>query len=245
MSNTPAAFLTAQWRYLLMANYEVSPKILQPYVPSGTELDFRDGKTYVSVVGFRFLDTCLLGIPVPFHRNFTEVNLRFYVRYLSPSGWKRGTVFISEIVPKPAIVWVANGIYREHYSYAPTRHSIEHDQDHLQVVYRWKKGGWNSLRAFAKNQLLSMREDSMEEFIAEHYWGYATLSERVTNEYGVEHPPWQYYPVTTFEAKYNVAHLYGAEFEPYLTQSPVSVFIADGSPVTVRKAQSFTTLAMA
>ena len=245
MNQVPAAFLTAQWRYLLMANYEVPPEILQPHVPPGTELDFRDGKTYVSVVGFRFLDTRLLGIPVPFHRNFTEVNLRFYVRYLSPGGWKRGTVFISEIVPKPAIVWVANGIYREHYSYAPTRYSIEQDRDHLQLVYRWKKGGWNSLRAFAENQRISMREGSMEEFIAEHYWGYATLSEHATNEYGVEHPPWQYYPVTTFEAKYNVAYLYGAAFVPYLNQPPASVFIADGSPVVVRKAQSFHALAIA
>ena len=245
MNTSSAVFLTAQWRYLLMANYEVPPELLQPHVPPGTELDFRDGKTYASIVGFRFLDTRLLGMPVPLHQNFTEVNLRFYVRYQSPDGWKRGTVFISEIVPKPAIVWVANGIYNEHYSYAPMRHSIQQDQEHVQVVYRWKKGGWNSIRAFAQNQLISMREGSMEEFIAEHYWGYATLGEHVTNEYGVEHNPWQYYPVTTFEADYNVPLLYGAEFEPYLSQPPASVFIAHGSEVTVRKARSFTTLALA
>lgn len=245
MSTTPPIFLTAQWRYLLMANYEVPPEILQPHVPPGTELDFWEGKTYASIVGFRFLDTRLRGISVPFHQNFTEVNLRFYVRYPTTDGSKRGTVFISEIVPKPAIVWVANGIYSEHYSYAPMRYSIQQDKEHLQVVYRWKKGGWNSIRAFAQNRLLPMEVGSIEEFIAEHYWGYATLDHHTTNEYGVEHPAWQYYPVTTFEAHYQVARLYGSEFEPYLNGPPASVFVAHGSEVVVRKAQQFTTLALA
>lgn len=245
MNRAPTVFLTARWRYLLMANYEVSAELLQPHVPPGTELDFWEGKSYVSIVGFRFLDTRLLGLPIPLHQNFTEVNLRFYVRRRTEDGWKRGTVFISEIVPKPAIVWVANGIYREHYAYAPMRYSIQQDEEHLQVVYRWKKGGWNMIRAFADRCLLTMKAGSIEEFIAEHYWGYATVDQHTANEYGVEHPPWQYYPVSNFEAHYHVSHLYGPEFEPYLTQPPASVFIADGSEVMVRQARRFTTLAIA
>ena len=35
---------------------------------------------YVSLVGFRFLNTRVLGVSIPFHRDFDEVNLRFYVR---------------------------------------------------------------------------------------------------------------------------------------------------------------------
>ena len=244
MRTSPSVFLTARWHYLLMANYEIPPEILRPYVPPGTELDFWEGKTYASVVGFRFLNTRLLGIPVPFHRNFTEVNLRFYVRYQSTEGWKRGTVFVSEIVPKPAIAWVANGIYNEHYTYAPMRHSIQQDEEHLQVVYRWKKGGWNTMRAFAQNRLCLMEEGSMEQFIAEHYWGYATVDAQTINEYGVEHVPWEYYPVTSFESHYNVRQLYGHAFEPYLTPPPDSVFIAHGSAVTVRQANRYTTLTM-
>ena len=245
MNNSAPVFLTAQWRYLVMASYVVPPEILQPHVPPGTELDFREGQTYASVVGFRFLDTRLLGIPVPFHRHFTEVNLRFYVRRLTDDGWRRGTVFISEIVPKPAIVGVANGIYNEHYSYAPMRYDIRQDVEHIQLVYRWKKGGWNMIRAFAENRLLPMEEGSVEEFIAEHYWGYAATGAHTTNEYGVEHPRWQYYPVKNFEAHYNVSRLYGAKFEPYLNQPPASVFIADGSEVLIRKFQRLTAKAFA
>jgi len=44
-------FLTANWRYLAMLNFAVDPKILAPV---GTELDFHNDKTYLSVVGFLF-----------------------------------------------------------------------------------------------------------------------------------------------------------------------------------------------
>ena len=76
----PRPFLTARWRYLAMLNYEVPPEALAPLVPAGTELDSWQGKTFVSVVGFLFLDTRVLGIAIPGHRDFEEVNLRFYVR---------------------------------------------------------------------------------------------------------------------------------------------------------------------
>ena len=71
-----APFLCAQWRWLAMLNYEIEPAILEPLVPRGTELDFWEDRTFVSVVGFMFLDTRLLGWPIPLHRNFEEVNLR-------------------------------------------------------------------------------------------------------------------------------------------------------------------------
>src|ERR1700722_15876019 len=101
MSRPDKIFLSAEWRDLLMLNYEVNPGILQKYVPAGTELDSFQGKTYVSVVGFRFCRTRLLGaIPIPFHTEFEEINLRFYVRRSVGSETRRGVVFIGEIVPK-------------------------------------------------------------------------------------------------------------------------------------------------
>lgn len=63
-----------------MLNYAVDPAILTPHLPAGVELDAWRGTTYLSVVGFQFLGTRVLGLPIPFHRNFPEVNLRFYVR---------------------------------------------------------------------------------------------------------------------------------------------------------------------
>ena len=115
-------FLTAEWRKLAIANYSVDPKILKPYLPYKTELDLWNGKCYVSLVGFRFVNTKLKGISIPFHRHFEEVNLRFYVRFKDPTGWKRGVAFIKEIVPKPALTFIANTIYREKYITLPMKH---------------------------------------------------------------------------------------------------------------------------
>ena len=48
-------FLSAEWRYLAMLNYEIEMAVLAPFVPRGTELDSWQGKTFVSRVGFVFL----------------------------------------------------------------------------------------------------------------------------------------------------------------------------------------------
>jgi len=239
-ASSKSAFLTARWKYLLMANYAINPSVLKPYVPQATELDYFQGKTYVSIVGFRFLDTKVLGIPVPFHRDFTEVNLRFYVRYRSSEGWRRGTSFISEIVPKPAIAWIANLVYREHYAYAPTQYWIDHQEDELSIEYQWEKGvnrgsNHNFIMATAQPQAQPLVAGSIEEFIAQHYWGYNAYSEKTTLEYGVEHPAWSYFQVTSFEANYHTQALYGSAFVPYLEREPDSVFIADGSDIIVRQ----------
>src|SRR3989344_5216660 len=108
-------FLKAEWNNLIMANYEVPQEILLPYLPKYTELDLFEGKCYVSLVGFLFENTKMLGMKIPFHINFEEINLRFYVKYKSGKEWRRGVVFIKEIVSKPAITFVANTLYNEKY----------------------------------------------------------------------------------------------------------------------------------
>src|SRR6478752_5561862 len=108
-------FLTARWQDLIMANYEVDPSLLASRVPAGTELDLEDGKCFVSLVGFMFLDTRVLGIPIPFHVNFEEVNLRFYVKREVEGEVRRGVCFIKEIVPRWAIATAARVLYGEPY----------------------------------------------------------------------------------------------------------------------------------
>src|SRR5262245_15953929 len=105
-------FLSAEWRKLIMANYEIDPGILKKYIPAGVELDAWQNKHYMSLVGFMFLNTKMLGVKIPFHINFPEVNLRFYVKYKSGDEWKRGVVFINEFVPKAAITFVANKLFK-------------------------------------------------------------------------------------------------------------------------------------
>jgi uncharacterized protein len=225
-------FLTAKWRYLAMMNFVVDPKILVSFVPAGTELDYYEGETFVSVVGFLFLDTRVLGVSVPLHRDFEEVNLRFYVKRKSVDGWKRGVVFIRELVPRRAIATVARVFYGERYSALPMRHSIIDHANGLSVSYEWRRSRkWESLSMRASGQLISVAPGSHEEFITEHYWGY-TSGKRMT-EYRVDHPPWNIWRADEAGFNADVATLYDDVFVAPLSSTPASQFIAEGSDVQV------------
>jgi len=228
------AFLTAEWRYLAMLNYEVDPALLAPYVPAGTELDRFDGKTFVSLVGFRFLSTKVLGIPIPFHRNFDEVNLRFYVQRRANGVVRRGVVFIQEIVPRRAIAAVARLAYNENYRCLPMAHQISFEDGAPRVEFAWRLGSiWNCLTVQGAGVPRAMTEGSLEQFIAEHYWGYSAQPGGGCVEYRVAHPPWQVWDVTHAAFSGDAASFHGATFSDVLNKPPDSAFLAEGSPVTV------------
>ena len=234
------AFLTAQWRHLVMLNYEVDPTLLASRVPRGTELDVWNGRTFVSLVGFRFLDTRVLGFRIPFHTNFDEVNLRFYVRHRSGNEWRRGVVFVKEIVPRTAIALVARWAYNEQYIALPMRSEIELPSDSNAargtMSYSWKWAGrWNELRAQVEGGPSPLIAGSEAEFITEHYWGYAAQRDGSTLEYRVEHPSWRVWPATASNFDGDVATLYGPEFVNILSSHPSSAFVADGSEIIVRQ----------
>ncbi|MFN0176354.1 MAG: YqjF family protein [Saprospiraceae bacterium] len=229
-------FLTAEWRKLLMANYIVPPELLKPFVPWGTELDFWQGRCYISLVGFMFLKTKLLGVPIPFHRDFEEANLRFYVRRKVGDSWRRGAVFIKEIVPKPAISLVANVVYRESYTTHWMRHNWDLDDAKHLISYEWKpffKGDWYKMAAETDPNAQPIGVGSEEEFITEHYWGYARAGKSNTNEYQVQHPRWDVYKVRSHEISGDFGSLYGKEFREILAAPPVSVFVAEGSEISI------------
>src|SRR6266446_1991633 len=228
-------FLTANWRYLAMLNFVVDPKIVAPLVPPGTELDFENGETFLSVVGFLFLDTRLLGLSIPLHRDFEEVNLRFYVRKKSADTWRRGVVFVRELVPRRAIALVARAFYGEKYLALPMKHQIEHVDLKFNMEYSWRRGRkWESLKMSASGEPQIIPAGSHAEFITEHYWGYTSLRSGC-GEYRVEHPRWKIWNATGFELKADVATLYGQQFAEVLDQPPRSAFIADGSPIIIQR----------
>lgn len=230
----PKNFLTAEWTNLIMANYIVDKDLLLPWLPYKTALDEFKGNTYISLVGFKFADTRVLGLNIPFHTNFTEVNLRFYVRYNDKSSWKRGVVFIKEIVPKHAITLVANKLYKEKYCTMPMKHSHEHCEEVLKFSYQWKyKRQWNKLEATTEKISVPMDSESEEEFIAEHYWGYSKYNSQTTFEYEVQHPAWEIYPVKEYAVDCRFEAIYGSEFGFLETAKPASVFVAKGSLIKV------------
>lgn len=228
-------FLSAEWRDLVMLNYEAEPGILRRFVPRGVELDTFDGRTFVSLVGFRFLRTKLYGfLAVPFHSNFDEVNLRFYVRRREGGEIRRGVVFVRELVPRMAIARFARLMYGERYDSCPMWHRIVKNADGLTAEYRWKWHG-RQFRLSAQTDGAPSRfaEGTLENFITEHYWGYSAKSANESIEYRVSHDPWRVWVSTNAGFEGGGGALYGAEFGEILRRAPDSAFIAEGSPVLV------------
>jgi uncharacterized protein YqjF (DUF2071 family) len=225
-----------------MLNYEIEPSVLTPFVPQGTEIDSWNGKTFVSVVGFLFLRTRVLGIPIPLHQDFIEVNLRFYVRRRSDDAWRRGVVFVKEVVPYPVIAFIARRFYNEPYIALPMAHQIEVASDSLKSAeYSWRFGGkLHLLKLATHGEAQSLRDGSEAEFITEHYWGYNKQRDGSTLEYRVEHPRWRVYETTGAHLNCDVVGLYGAPFHDSMCCKPASAFLAEGSPVTVFKGERVT-----
>jgi uncharacterized protein len=230
-------FLTAEWRDLVLLNYEVDPAILRPYVPRGTELDYWNSKTFVSLVGFRFINTKVFGVQIPFHANFTEVNLRFYVQRHERGEVRRGVVFIREIVPRRAIALVARTLYNENYVALPMAHEIRNGKDgSISASYRWRYGApWSEMLFESQGNPEPLRDGSEEQFIAEHYWGYAAQRNGACVEYHVAHPSWNVWQARHADFIGDAEQLYGAAFAAVLSKKPSSAFLADGSPVTVMR----------
>ena len=183
-----------------------------------------------------FLNTKIKGIAVPLHRNFEEFNLRFYVRFKDNGEWKRGVVFIKEVVPRPMICFIAGLLYGEHYYYHPMKNSIKENADTLEIKYEWLfKKEWNFISAVAEKKSSPLVPNSEAAFITEHYWGYTKLAENKTSAYNVIHPQWNIHKVISYDVQCDVTGMYGNEFEQFLNQPPKSVFMADGSAVSVNE----------
>jgi len=230
-------FLSAEWKNLAILNYIVDPSVLKKYTPHKTELDSYKDDTFVSLVGFQFNNTLIKKIPVPFHTSFEEINLRFYVRFKSEQEWRRGVVFIKEIVPRRAIAYVANNFYNENYISLPTRHFIRLDGNSEygnQVRYMWRfNGSWNYFYVIPKGKPKDLQKGSLEEFITEHYWGYTLQENNQTLEYQVEHPSWRVWETINEDLSCDVSGLYGEEFAEFVGSKPHSSIFAEGSKVKV------------
>lgn len=243
-------FLTARWRHLVMLNYTVPPALLEPLLPAGTRLDTSEGEHWLSLVAFLFQDTRLAGLPVPFHTDFEELNLRFYVRRDTPDearglDHRRGVVFVKELVPRAAIALVARIAYNENYVARPMRHTLEIAAgpdgplaagDRVSYGFRSEilGGEWGEVAATVAGPAAPLVPGSHPEFIAEHYWGYAAQRDGGTVEYQVEHPPWEVHEAGETAVSGDLEGLYGVELGEVLRRPPETAFVAVGSEVSVQ-----------
>jgi len=226
-------FLSAKWQHLLLANYAVDAELLRPFVPLRTRIDAHQGEVLLSLVAFMFSNTRVMGLPVPFHTSFEEVNLRFYVTPEDDPS-QRAVTFIKEIVPRAAIPWIANSLFHENYVSLP----MSHENRRSQHRYGWTTSRENSISGQISKPLELPAAGSLSEFITEHYWGYAKGPRR-SLQYRVEHPPWRCCELDRYEIDVDFADSYGAEFSFLTTAEPLNVLYAEGSAVTVSFPKSF------
>ncbi|HZV69867.1 MAG TPA: DUF2071 domain-containing protein [Saprospiraceae bacterium] len=227
--------IKASWKKLVLANYIVDPQILAGYLPYKTEFDQWDNHCFISVVGFMFLDTHILGIKFPYHIDFEEVNLRFYVKHRDGDNWKRGVVFIKEIVPLPGITLVANSVYKEHYQTMPMKHTWNISSEELNIEYKWKKQRWYSIGITTDSTPIEMSAGSEQMFFTDQHWGYTKVNPHLTLGYEVKHPDWTYYRTKKFDIDIDFGLLYGNEFAFLNSQKPYSVFLTEGSGISLKK----------
>lgn len=228
-------FLTAKWQDLIMANYEIDSSLLASRVPAGTELDLHEGRCFVSLVGFMFLDTRVMGVPIPFHVNFEEVNLRFYVKRESEGETRRGVCFVKEIVPRRAICYVARVFYGE--PYEPWK--MSQTATEKQIGYEWRRGTYeNKIKVEVGENLGVPAVGSHGEFIIEHYWGYTKRGEKRTDEYKVEHPKWELFDTVNPRIDVDFGATYGDGFAFLNGEKPYSILLAKGSEIAVYKGET-------
>jgi uncharacterized protein len=221
-------FLTAEWKNLINITYAVDPGMLLPHLPEGLELDLIDGKAFVSFVAFEFREVRVKGVKIPFHINFPEINLRFYVNRKG----ERGVVFIKEFVPKYFVALIARSFYNEPY------HSIRMSSTNGSLLdVKWAehkfrvKGISQDVSVMAGNKPFTPQKESLEHYFKEHGLGFGKDKKGKTLAYKVEHPVWEIYPVKEYKLNVDFGKMYGDKWKILNDTKPFNVMFAKGSEV--------------
>jgi hypothetical protein len=237
MSNTP--FLTAEWRNLLNITYPVAPHLLLPYLPLGVELDLQNGNAFVSLVAFDFLNTRVKGLPIPFHINFPEINLRFYVKY---NNGQRAVCFIREFVPKMAIAWVANWLYNEPYKAINMHSHTAYNSQSITITHTFKVANkWQHINVCAHNESYVPDSNSTAHYFKEHDLGFGIDGKGNTLSYEVKHPVWAIYPIKNYDLSLDFGLVYGKQWAVLNNTTPLSAILAVGSAIEVYAPNVFST----
>ena len=228
--------MAADFQYLVFLNYHVDRNLLSSRIPEGVQLQLFNGKAYISIVAFLFKNLQVAGIPAPFHQQFEQVNLRFYVKQGTAAAEKRGVVFIREIVPKTLLANTAQVLFHEKYVSVPMSHRYQIDESPLnEVEYSWQTERKDcSVRAVFEKNWSYPEQNSAEHFFTDRAFSFTRMKDGTTREMIVEHPLWRTAPVKEAKTEYDIPEVFGTEFVPYLTLQPASAFIAEGSSVSLK-----------
>lgn len=240
--------LTAEWRHLAFLNYVVDPTLLAPHLPAGVELDSYNGEHYLSVVGLLFQKLKLLGISLPDHQSFAQINCQFYVRRKKGKGWRRGVTFLRQIIPQELTAKVGRAVGRGNYLRTPTHHEISFEGgsvDHMGrpisdgvVKYGWGEGESERLEMRTTGLPQPTGFGPQEQFLSQRLWSYTARGPR-TIEMRVEHPEWFYWEAGSTSLAADPESLGAGVFAEILKAPPESAFLAKGSKVLLHLPTTF------
>jgi uncharacterized protein len=224
-------FLTAEWRDLIGVTFPCSADPLSPYLPPGATIDTLEGSPRVSLVAFAFSRTRVLGVPIPGHIRFPEINLRFYVRYRG----QRAVVFIRELVPRRAIATIARLRYNEPYVRVPMSCGRELDTTSgaVRVWHRFAQGSSVAVTASATGTL--PEPGSPGHWLTDHALGIGRRRDGAAVLYHVAHPTWALHEIAAIDLDVDFAAVYGPEWAWLADAQPSHVSLATGSAVTVSR----------
>ena len=238
-SQKPAqkVLMTAKFSELVAVNFAIDPKILEPRVPRGLELDFYNDETYVSLICMMLRDVRVWGIPIHIATGFEEINLRFYVRRREGDGYRRGCCFIKDYVSSGAAAWILGSLFKAEFQKLKMKHSNSGfdgaPESVPSVDYQWKVGDhWNRLRIKARSRIQKTSRDTKHGFILMHDNEYSQRDGK-TLEDRASRPAWTIWDAAQANFECDVKNLFGREFQRALSRRPASVFVTGGSDVTI------------
>lgn len=105
--------------------------------------------------------------------------------------------------------------------------------DDISASYKWRsKAGSGEMYFQSQDAHAPLQDGSLEQFIAEHYWGYAAQRDGGCMGYEVAHPSWRVWQARQAGFSGKVKELCGQKFVAVLCGDPASAFLAEGSAVT-------------
>jgi uncharacterized protein len=222
--------LTAEWQNLLLFNYSVEPGVLQSYLPAGCELDLLNGQAHLSIVPLQFRNTKVLGMNWPGLSDFSQVNLRFYVRLKG----ELGVCFIKEHVPSRLISTAGWLLYNDPFEFAQINTSVTLNEAFITARYHLTRGH-HALTCHVRAHFkpFTPLPTSLEHHFKELKLGVGRNRLGQTFTYRVEHPAWRIYPIDDYGIEMDAAALYGRDFSFLSTATPSSVVFAEGSEAKV------------
>ena len=177
--------LSQEWRNLTFMQWEVEPSRLEPYIPTGLEIDLFDGKAYVGTIPFQMKNVRPRFLPaVPGISSFPEFNIRTYVK----KNGIPGVLFLTLEAHSRITCWHAPKAYGLPYRYAKCNLKTT-DKSFKWFSKRVSDGVTLEGECRHVGQKMKAEPNTLEYFLFERYSLYTELDGKLQMAYTL-HEPW-------------------------------------------------------